>query len=68
MKVDLTAYVEKHDFVFDAVLDEQFSNDEVTFFIIKNCWFCTLNVLLDCDNIQPHHSFHSLLVIYRFIE
>lgn len=29
LKVDLTAYVEKHDFVFDAVLDEQFSNDEV---------------------------------------
>lgn len=29
LKVDLTAYVEKHDFVFDAVLDEQVSNDEV---------------------------------------
>ncbi|KAH7431815.1 hypothetical protein KP509_08G068000 [Ceratopteris richardii] len=29
LKVDLTAYVEKHDFVFDAVLDEQASNDEV---------------------------------------
>ncbi|KAI5054994.1 hypothetical protein GOP47_0030139, partial [Adiantum capillus-veneris] len=29
VKVDLTAYVEKHDFVFDAVLDEQVSNDEV---------------------------------------
>ena len=29
MQVDLTAYVEKHDFMFDAVLDEQVSNDEV---------------------------------------
>lgn len=27
--MDLTAYVEKHDFTFDAVLDEQVSNDEV---------------------------------------
>ncbi|KAG0479817.1 hypothetical protein HPP92_010675 [Vanilla planifolia] len=29
MKVDLTAYVEKHEFCFDAVLDEHVSNDEV---------------------------------------
>lgn len=29
LKVDLTAYVEKHDFVFDAILDERVSNDEV---------------------------------------
>nr|VDD52399.1 unnamed protein product [Brassica oleracea] len=29
VKVDLTAYVEKHEFVFDAVLDEEVSNDEV---------------------------------------
>jgi len=29
LKVDLTAYVEKHEFVFDAVLDDQVSNDEV---------------------------------------
>ncbi|BBM99793.1 kinesin family member 2/24 [Marchantia polymorpha subsp. ruderalis] len=29
LKVDLTAYVEKHEFVFDAVLDESVSNDEV---------------------------------------
>jgi hypothetical protein len=27
--VDLTAYVEKHEFVFDAVLDQYVSNDEV---------------------------------------
>ena len=25
----MTAYVEKHEFVFDAVLDEEVSNDEV---------------------------------------
>jgi kinesin family protein 2/24 len=30
LKVDLTAYVEKHEFVFDAVLDDQVSNDEVS--------------------------------------
>nr|AMS24241.1 kinesin 13a protein [Marsilea vestita] len=29
LKVDLTAYVEKHDFLFDAVLDDHVSNDEV---------------------------------------
>jgi len=28
--VDLTAYVEKHEFVFDAVLDQYVSNDEVS--------------------------------------
>ncbi|CAL0307222.1 unnamed protein product [Lupinus luteus] len=29
LKVDLTAYEEKHEFCFDAVLDEHVSNDEV---------------------------------------
>ncbi|KAL8162817.1 hypothetical protein V2J09_014306 [Rumex salicifolius] len=29
VKVDLTAYVEKHEFCFDAVLDEDVSNNEV---------------------------------------
>ncbi|KAK1281377.1 Diatom spindle kinesin 1 [Acorus gramineus] len=29
LKVDLTAYVEKHEFCFDAVLDEYVNNDEV---------------------------------------
>ncbi|KAM0843900.1 hypothetical protein ACQ4PT_057410 [Festuca glaucescens] len=29
LKVDLTEYVEKHGFMFDAVLDEDVSNDEV---------------------------------------
>ncbi|XP_010548988.1 PREDICTED: kinesin-like protein KIN-13A [Tarenaya hassleriana] len=29
LKVDLTAYVEKHEFCFDAILDEYVSNDEV---------------------------------------
>ncbi|XP_010535161.1 PREDICTED: kinesin-like protein KIN-13B [Tarenaya hassleriana] len=29
LKVDLTAYVEKHEFVFDSVLNEEVSNDEV---------------------------------------
>ncbi|TVU20935.1 hypothetical protein EJB05_30541 [Eragrostis curvula] len=29
LKVDLTAYVERHEFCFDAVLDEHVTNDEV---------------------------------------
>ncbi|CAH1439280.1 unnamed protein product [Lactuca virosa] len=29
LKVDLTEYLEKHEFVFDAVLNEEVSNDEV---------------------------------------
>lgn len=29
-QVDLTAYVEKHEFCFDAVLDEHVTNDEVS--------------------------------------
>nr|XP_043627663.1 kinesin-like protein KIN-13A [Erigeron canadensis] len=29
LKVDLTAYVENHEFCFDAVLDQQVTNDEV---------------------------------------
>eukprot|EP01018_Ginkgo_biloba_P017526 Gb_23913 [translate_table: standard] len=29
LKVDLTAYVEKHEFVFDAILDDHVTNDEV---------------------------------------
>ena len=29
LQVDLTEYVEKHEFVFDAVLNEEVSNDEV---------------------------------------
>lgn len=30
MQVDLTEYMEKHEFVFDAVLNEEVSNDEVS--------------------------------------
>lgn len=30
VQVDLTEYVEKHEFVFDAVLKEGVSNDEVS--------------------------------------
>lgn len=30
VQVDLTEYVEKHEFVFDAVLNEGVSNDEVS--------------------------------------
>lgn len=37
LQVDLTEYVEKHEFFFDAVLDEDVSNDEVS--ITSGC-FC----------------------------
>lgn len=30
VQVDMTAYVEKHELCFDAILDEDVSNDEVT--------------------------------------
>lgn len=29
-KVDLTEYVERHEFVFDAVMNEDISNDDVS--------------------------------------
>ena len=32
LQVDLTEYVEKHEFVFDAVLNGEVSNDEVSIF------------------------------------
>ncbi|XP_050116712.1 kinesin-like protein KIN-13B [Malus sylvestris] len=35
LKVDLTEYVERHEFVFDAVLNEDVSNDEVYFETVK---------------------------------
>lgn len=37
-KVDLTAYVEKHEFCFDAVLDEHVTNDEVGICSYGNIW------------------------------
>lgn len=33
LQVDLTAYVEKHEFCFDAVLDEHVTNDEVSLIV-----------------------------------
>ena len=35
LKVDLTAYVEKHEFCFDAVLNEHVTNDEVIVLILQ---------------------------------
>lgn len=49
MKVDLTAYVEKHEFCFDAVLDEQVSNDEV----IIPSWMATLAGSWDKNCLCP---------------
>ena len=44
-KVDLTAYVEKHEFCFDAVLDEHVTNDEVRHLLSKiNFFRCCLLV------------------------
>lgn len=34
-KVDLTAYVEKHEFCFDAVLDDHVTNDDVRLSLIQ---------------------------------
>ncbi|RRT52415.1 hypothetical protein B296_00046121 [Ensete ventricosum] len=42
--VDLTEYLEKHGFVFDAVLDEDVSNDEVTMLQVPKSAF-TINQL-----------------------
>ncbi|KAK1294056.1 Diatom spindle kinesin 1 [Acorus calamus] len=44
LKVDLTAYVEKHEFCFDAVLDEYVNNDENSFYSEE--LECSLHVLL----------------------
>ena len=33
--MDLTAYVEKHEFCFDAVLNEHVTNDEVMVLILQ---------------------------------
>ena len=40
LQVDLTAYEEKHEFVFDAVLDEDVSNDEVSLLDTLNSLYC----------------------------
>jgi len=43
-KVDLTAYVEKHEFCFDAVLNEHVTNDEVTCLHSYEVWICFLSI------------------------
>ena len=58
-QVDLTEYVEKHEFVFDAVLDEDVSNDEVG----TNCITFFISVFKYCKFIPKH----CLPPIYRFI-
>ena len=35
LQVDLTEYMEKHEFVFDAVLNEEVSNDEVCILLLN---------------------------------
>lgn len=45
--MDLTAYVEKHEFCFDAVLDEQVTNDEVA--ELPYIQYISWNSLLDID-------------------
>jgi hypothetical protein len=59
LQVDLTEYVEKHEFVFDAVLDEDVSNDEVG----TNCITFFTSVFKYCKSV-PRHCLPS---IYRFI-
>jgi hypothetical protein len=45
-KVDLTAYVEKHEFCFDAVIDENVTNDEVRQLLLKNSNFNLLSFVV----------------------
>jgi hypothetical protein len=60
LQVDLTEYVEKHEFVFDAVLNEEVSNDEVSiFFIIRNQVFL--------DNASVFIAYEDLPLRFRFI-
>lgn len=44
--MDLTAYVEKHEFCFDAVLDEDVTNDEVKSFSFFLFYFFPLFFLV----------------------
>ena len=61
LQVDLTEYIEKHEFVFDAVLNEEVSNDEVSiFFIIMNQLFL--------DNASVFIAYADLPLRFRFIE
>lgn len=49
--MDLTAYVEKHEFCFDAVLDENVNNDEVKIFFPVDLHLLShhfLNLSFDC--------------------
>lgn len=46
--MDLTAYVEKHEFCFDAVLDEHVTNDEVKSFVLLS------------SSLPPHYPFLKL--------
>lgn len=54
LQVDLTEYVEKHEFVFDAVLNEDVSNDEVSiwqelvFVVIVSKLALLYLILCDC--------------------
>lgn len=47
-KVDLTAYVEKHEFCFDAVLDEHVTNDEVRHLLSKIKLYCCFLIWRTC--------------------
>lgn len=48
--MDLTAYVEKHEFCFDAVLDERVTNDEVKSFVLLS------------SSLPPHYPFLKIRV------
>jgi len=59
LKVDLTAYVEKHEFCFDAVLNEHVTNDEVMVLIlqIEVSTYC-------CSGILDCRIFLNILIKY----
>lgn len=56
LQVDLTEYVERHEFVFDAVLDEDVSNDEVG----TNCITIFISVFKYCKFIPTFLQFPGL--------
>jgi len=56
--VDLTRYVEKHEFVFDAVLNEEVTNDEVTIVYI--------NVKCSVERNDRQHVLYPYVTLFKF--
>ncbi|KAF8388988.1 hypothetical protein HHK36_025672 [Tetracentron sinense] len=61
-KVDLTEYVEKHEFVFDAVLNEEVSNDELLAFVFDS-FTLTSDLLRSSGFSEMNHSMLTVIII-----